>query len=130
MCSPTGLGAVTAGWHSGHTCRAMNESRCFEGKVVAGSTLNPVSRYLKSRNEVIMPKPRLRPEICVLLVAGFVLVCLNTHFWRLLYQAVAPQGSFEWLFLASVLVVMLALFNLLFGAFAVLYVFLPVITLF
>src|SRR5262245_29260567 len=32
---PTGLGAVTAGWHSGHTCRAMNESRCSEGKVVA-----------------------------------------------------------------------------------------------
>jgi lipid A ethanolaminephosphotransferase len=76
-----------------------------------------------------MPKPRLRPEICVLLVAGFVLVCLNTHFWRLLYQAVAPQGAFEWLFLASVLVVILAFFNLLFGAFAVPYVFKPFMTI-
>jgi lipid A ethanolaminephosphotransferase len=76
-----------------------------------------------------MPKRRLRPEICVLLVAGFVLVCLNTHFWRLLYQAVAPHGAFEWLFLGSVLLVMLALFNLMFGAFAVPYVFKPVITI-
>jgi lipid A ethanolaminephosphotransferase len=76
-----------------------------------------------------MPKLRLRPEVCVFLVAGFVLVCLNAHFWRQLYQTVAPSGAFEWLFLASVLVVSLVIFNLLFGAFAIPYVFKPAITL-
>jgi lipid A ethanolaminephosphotransferase len=62
-------------------------------------------------------------------VAGFVLVCLNAHFWRLLYQTVAPNGAFEWLFLASVVLVALVIFNLLFGALAVPYVFKPVATL-
>jgi lipid A ethanolaminephosphotransferase len=76
-----------------------------------------------------MPKLRLRPEVCAFLVAGFVLVCLNAHFWRQLYQTVAPSGAFEWLFLASVLVVSLVIFNLLFGAFAIPYVFKPAITL-
>jgi lipid A ethanolaminephosphotransferase len=76
-----------------------------------------------------MPKHRLRPEVCALLVAGFVLVCLNAHFWRQLYQTVAPSGASEWLFLASVLVVTLVSFNLLFGAFAIPYVFKPVTTL-
>jgi lipid A ethanolaminephosphotransferase len=76
-----------------------------------------------------MPKLRLRPEVCAFLVAGFVLVCLNAHFWRLLYQTVAPSGAFEWLFLASVVLVALIVFNLLFGAFAIPYVFKPVATL-
>ena len=76
-----------------------------------------------------MPKYRLRPEVCAFLVAGFVLVCLNAHFWRLLYLAVAPNGAFEWLFLGSVLLVTLVLFNLLFGAFAVPYIFKPAATI-
>jgi lipid A ethanolaminephosphotransferase len=76
-----------------------------------------------------MPKYRLRPEVCAFLVAGFVLVCLNAHFWRLLYHSVAPSGAFEWLFLGSVLLVILVLFNLLFGAFAVPYVFKPATTI-
>ena len=78
---------------------------------------------------MIMPKHRLRPELCALLVAVFVLGCLNVHFWRLLYQTVAPNAPFEWLFLASVLVVLLALLNLLFGALAVPYVFKPMMTI-
>src|SRR4029434_298699 len=76
-----------------------------------------------------MPKYRLRPEVCAFLVAGFVLVCLNAHFWRLLYHSVAPSGAFEWLFLGSVLLVILVLFNLLFGACAVPYVFTPATTI-
>jgi lipid A ethanolaminephosphotransferase len=76
-----------------------------------------------------MPTYRLRPEVCAFLVAGFVLVCLNMHFWRMLFHAVAPSGAFEWLFLGSVLLVMLLLFNLLFGAFAVPYVFKPATTI-
>src|SRR5262245_46636010 len=76
-----------------------------------------------------MPKFRLRPEVCAFLVAGFVLVCLNAHFWRLLYQTVAPSGAFDWLFLASVALVALVILNLLFGAFAIPYVFKPVATL-
>jgi lipid A ethanolaminephosphotransferase len=76
-----------------------------------------------------MPKYRLRPEVCAFLVAGFVLACLNAHFWRLLYHSVAPSGAFEWLFLGSVLVVLLVLFNLLFGAFAMPYVFKPAATI-
>jgi lipid A ethanolaminephosphotransferase len=76
-----------------------------------------------------MPKYRLRPEVCAFLVAGFVLVCLNAHFWRLLYHSVAPSGVVEWLFLGSVLVVSLVLFNLLFGAFAVPYLFKPATTI-
>jgi lipid A ethanolaminephosphotransferase len=76
-----------------------------------------------------MPTYRLRPEVCAFLVAGFVLVCLNMHFWRQLFHAVAPSGAFEWLFLGSVLLVMLVLFNLLFGAFAVPYVFKPATTI-
>jgi lipid A ethanolaminephosphotransferase len=76
-----------------------------------------------------MPKYRLRPEVCAFLVAGFVLVCLNAHFWRLLYHSVAPSGVVEWLFLGSVLLVSLVLFNLLFGAFAVPYLFKPATTI-
>jgi lipid A ethanolaminephosphotransferase len=77
-----------------------------------------------------MPIARLRPELCALLLALFVLACQNAHFWRQLYQAVAPNAPFEWLFLASVLVVALMLFNLLFGIVAVPYVFKPVMTIF
>jgi len=42
---------------------------------------------------------------------------------------VAPSGVVEWLFLGSVLVVSLVLFNLLFGAFAVPYLFKPATTI-
>ena len=76
-----------------------------------------------------MPKYRLRPEVCAFLVAGFVLFSLDAHFWRLLYHSVAPSGVVEWLFLGSVLLVSLVLFNLLFGAFAVPYLFKPATTI-
>ena len=62
-------------------------------------------------------------------MAGFVVACLNGYFWRHLYHSVAPSGAFEWLFLGSVLLVLLVLFNLLFGAFAVPYVFKPAATI-
>ncbi len=79
---------------------------------------------------MIMRRYRIRPEIAVLLVAAFALICLNLHFWRLLFDAVHPDTVFEWLFLLSVAVTALALLNLLFGAFALPYVFKPVATLF
>ena len=76
-----------------------------------------------------MQKHRLRPELCAFLLAAFVVGCLNLQFWRLLYQFVAPSAPHDWLFLASVAVVVLGLTNLLFGAFAVPYVFKPVMTI-
>jgi lipid A ethanolaminephosphotransferase len=72
-----------------------------------------------------MGRYRLRPEIAVLLVAGFTLIGLNLHFWRLLFEAVRPTTAFEWLFLLSAAVTVLALLNLVFGAFAVPYIFKP-----
>jgi lipid A ethanolaminephosphotransferase len=68
--------------------------------------------------------------VAVLLVAAFVLVCLNAPFWRMLYAAVAPNTILEWLFLGSVFAVGMALLNLLFGAFAIPYLFKPVTSVF
>jgi lipid A ethanolaminephosphotransferase len=48
----------------------------------------------------------------------------------MLYAAVAPNTILEWLFLGSVFAVGMALLNLLFGAFAIPYLFKPVTSVF
>src|SRR4029079_12693772 len=65
----------------------------------------------------------------VLLISAFVLIGLNGRFWRLLQVNVTPCSILEWLFLGNVFVVGFALLVILFGAFAIAYVFKPVATL-
>jgi lipid A ethanolaminephosphotransferase len=73
-----------------------------------------------------MLKRTVRPEVAVFCVAAYVLVVFNVAFWRKLFDAVAPDHLYEWLFLAAVFIEGLCILNLLFGLFAIRYVFKPV----
>jgi lipid A ethanolaminephosphotransferase len=72
----------------------------------------------------------LRPEVAVLIVATYFLLFFNTTFWTMLYGGLAPNRLFEWLFLVGIAVCALAIFNLIFGAFALPYLFKPAMTVF
>jgi lipid A ethanolaminephosphotransferase len=74
------------------------------------------------------PLRRVRPEVAALAIAAYVLFVLNLAFWTQLHAVVAPSGAYGWLFLSAVAVVGLGLLNLLFGLFALPYLFKPATT--
>lgn len=57
-------------------------------------------------------KRGLSLEMATLAVAAFFALAINTPFWRKLLAAVAPNGTYEWLFIGATFVVILGLFIL------------------
>ena len=53
-----------------------------------------------------MGKRRFSPETVTVALAAFTAVALNYPFWRIFYRTVAPQGAFEWMFAAAMLIVL------------------------
>lgn len=57
-------------------------------------------------------KIEITPQRLIVLASAYLILFLNTPFWRGLFTAVAPSGVYEWLFCAAVFVALVAVYAL------------------
>lgn len=72
-------------------------------------------------------KNEITPQSLIVLASVYLIGGLNAPFWRGLFTAVEPSGTYEWLFLAAVFVVIVAVYALALTIFSLPYVLKPLI---